>query len=624
MNLAWRYRIGLAAILAAAGLLFAPSLRFPFVWDDTAVIRDNPYIHSPVPAGIYFSPRYWKHLVPVSRSDYRPLQMLTLAALSRIGGRDPLCYRLANLALHLLAVALVFALARRLGAGKAASLLAAAFFAFHPVHVETIAGARNLSELMASNLLLAALVFFPRPERSGSRAAAFFLFAAALLYKENALILPPLLTILVLAGPGRSAGIRAAIFQTFPFWILALGAGVGKLLISPGPALSGPPPAHFIAGAARLMVINARLLLLPLRFRTLYHFPQPESWAEPVWFFSLAGAVILAAAVAAAKKNRRLFPLLLCLAVSLLPSLYRLGSAGRVVAEQRLYFPSFFFCLAAAVAIDGLRISSGGRPSPAGCLGWLACIPLVVLTAGYLRTWRDEISLWRRVTGAEPRAAIAVNNLAIALFRTGDEEAARREWERARELDPDLAEAHTNLGILAGRENLWEEAAAHFRDALAAEHSHHPAAVYLAQARRKMGRYRAAAEILRGVLEDNPAHAQAAHELAVVLERMGEVEEAEELYRKAAGLNPEYSAPLRGLAALHSRNGEFDLAVRAARAAIAREPGRPRGYIALANIHIARGRLEEAREVLREGELSCPDDWGLKSRRLAIDSLAPE
>jgi protein O-mannosyl-transferase len=332
-----RYRIGLAAILAAAGLLFAPSLRFPFIWDDTAVVRDNPFIHTPGPAGIYFNPRYWKSLVPVSRSDYRPLQMLTLAAISRVGGRDPFPYRAVNLALHFLATIMVFILGQRLGAGRAAALLASAFFAFHPVHVETIVGARNLAELMASVLLFSTLFFFPRGDGRGRGVVSFLLFAAALLYKENALILPPLLTILVMTGPGGFRKNQAALVKTLPFWILAVAAGIGKMIISPGPALSGPLPAsHLIAGASRLLVTSARLVILPVRLRVLYHFPRPESWAQPVWFFSLAGAIILAGILVAARKHRLLFSLLLCLGVSLLPSLYRLGSAGRVVAEQRL------------------------------------------------------------------------------------------------------------------------------------------------------------------------------------------------------------------------------------------------------------------------------------------------
>lgn len=613
----------MAALLAAAGFLFVPVLRFPFTWDDTAVVRDNPYIQLPAPAGLYFQPGYWRNLVPVSRSDYRPLQMLTLAALARIGGRDPLGYRAANLALHLLAVTLVFILGRRMGAGETASLLAAALFAFHPVHVETIAGARNIAELAASVLLLSALISFFFGGGNRSRAFSFLFFAAALLYKENALIFPPLLSALILAGPGCRKN-RSALLATLPFWILAAGAGVAKLLLSSGTSLPGPFPAsHLAAGAARLMVTSVRLLVFPIRLRVLYHFPRPESWAQPVWFFSLAGAVLLAGMLAAARRNRPLFPLLLGLAVTLLPSLYRLGSAGRVVAEQRLYFPSFFFCLAAAVSIRrAAAAGSARRGAVIGLLGWLACLSLFGLTGSYLRIWRGELPLWRRVTALTPRAGIAYNNLGIALFRGGDREAARRQWERALEVDPFLAEAYTNLGVLAGRDGNWAEAAGYFQDALGAEPSHRTAGVYLAQAWRRLGRYEAAADLLGEILEENPFHSEALNEQAIILERTGKREEAANLYRKAAAINPEYAAPLRNLAELYLKLGDFERALEAGREAVERESGHPQGYVTLANIYIAQGRLDEARNVLEAGEFRRPGDWRIRSRRLALESLS--
>lgn len=626
MSPAARDRIVLAAVLAAAGLLFASSLQFPFVWDDTAVIRDNPFIHSPVGAGIFFSPRYWKNLIPVSRFDYRPLQMLTLAAISRVGGQDPLYYRTVNLALHLLATLLLFILAGRLGAGRTASLLAAAFFAFHPVHVETVVGARNLSELMTSVLLCSALIVFPCGPGRGSLIAAGLLFGAALLYKESALILPLLLVILVPAKPGGIRNGRAARLKTIPFWLLAAGAGIAKTLLSSGSAVSSSLPAtHFLAGAARLQVINLRLLFFPAPLRVLYHFPPLTSLAEPVWFFSLAGVVLLAGILLATRKDRLLFALLLGLAGSLLPSLYRLGSPGRIVAEQRLYLPSFFFCLAAAVLIERAGAGGGARRRTAIRLsGWLICLPLIGLTGDYLSDWRDEIPLWNRVTVLSPRAGIAFNNLGIALSRAGDSGGAERNWERALKIAPGLPEAHTNLGILRGREGRWEDAADHFRAALEADRSHHPAALYLAQTYRQMGRDEEAADLLRGILEENPDHAAAANELAIVLERMGQTEEAEELYREAASLNPQYAAPLRNLAALYGERGEFERALAAGREAVEKRPDQPRGYVTLSGIYIKLGRLEEARKVLSDGARRHPDDWRIKSRLLALDSAAPE
>ncbi len=620
-----RCRIGLALILAGSGLLFAPSLRFPFLWDDTAVVRDNPYLHSPTPAGLFFQPHFWQQLLPVSRFDYRPLQMLTLSAISRIGGRDPFPYRTANLALHLLVSLLVFFASRRLGAGKNAALLAAAFFAFHPIHVETVVCARNISELMTAGLLLAALIIFLRPEKQ-LRWLALILFAAALLYKESALIFPLLLTVLVISPYRKKGAGKTGPAATIPFWVLAAVGGAAKIFLSSGPPLSRSLPFyHLPAGVGRLLITNLRLLAFPARLRVLYHFPVPETWAEPAWFLSLAGLVLLAGILIAGRRDRLVFPLLLALGVGLLPALSRVGQDGRTVAEQRLYLPSFFFCLAAAVLVERVRTGGGERRRRAvGLTAGALCVFLAALTGNYLRAWRDELPLWRWVTAREPRAAIAFNNLAIALSRAGDSEGARENLRRALQADPHLPEAHTNLGIFRAREGRWEQAAGSFRAARAAEPSHHPASLYLGQAYLRLGRVEEAAGVLEQILEENPRHFEAANELAIALERLGRREEAAALYRAAAGLNPEYAAPLRNLAELYRETGEFERALEAGREAVAKRPDQPRGYVILANIHIARGQWREAKEVLTAGARRHPEDWGIRSRLLALEAAPPE
>ncbi len=624
MSFSWRYAIGLTLILILAGALFFSSLHYPFVWDDTAVVRDNPFIHSSTPAGTYFTPRYWANLVPVSRNDYRPLQMLTLAGLARFGGPEPFYFRGFNFALHLLTVVLVFLLGRRLGVGPEVSLLAAALFAFHPIHVETIIGARNLAEQMATVLLFAALLCFLRRKTAG-RVAAFFLFAAALLYKENALVFPPLLLILSADGRRKEQSFRSVLIPTLPFWLLAAVGGIGKLILSSGSSFSAPQPLpHLAAGASRLLVISLRLLTFPFPLRVLYHFPRPESWSEPAWFFSLAAVILLAGALVAARKSPLLFSLGLCLTISLLPSIYRLHSPGRIVAEQRLYLPSFFFLLITAILIGRIGTKSGRGETAVWLTGWLLCLPLLVLTGDYLRDWNNELRLWNRVTSLSPRAAIAFNNLGNALSRSGDAAGAQQAWEKARRLAPRLPESHTNLGILRGRERSWEEAVGHFQDALAIQPSHHPAALYLAQTYRKLRREEEAVVLLRGILEENPDQAPAANELAIILERRGQFSEAEQLYRQAAGANPGYAAPLRNLAELYQSRGEFEMALATARAALAKRPDQPRGYVVLAKIHIARGELDQAREVLTEAARRYPRDWRIKSRLLALDTARPE
>lgn len=627
MKPALRYRIALAAVLAATGALFAPALPYPFLWDDTAVVRDNPFLHRPVPAGLFFHPDYWERLLPVSGFDFRPLQMLTLSAVSRAGGRNPVYYRAVNLALHLLVSGMVFRLAARLGTGKAAALAAAAFFAFHPVQVETVISARNISELVNAVIFFLVLGLVSRPGKL-RLVSALLLYGAALLYKESALVFPALLTILLLF-PKETSDRRvrtAAVRRTIPFWLLAAAGGAGKILLSPGAAPAEALPLfHYPAGAAGLLAVNLRLLLLPVRLRAVYDFPPPESWAQPAWFLALAGAAGAFLILLRIRDDRPLFPLLICLAAAILPSLVRLGQDGRTVAEQRLYLPSVFFCLAAGILVVRAGIKSGGLRGRAGrAAGPLICLCLIFLHRDYLRQWRGELPFWQRVTAAEPRVAVAFNNLGIALLRSGDSDGALAAWRRALELEPRLPEALTNLGLQHLREGRWEEAGADFRAALEAEPYHHPAAIYLAQTYLRLGMTEPAARTLEKVLEENPWHAEAANELAIARERQGRREEAVGLYREAAGLDPEYAAPLRNLAELYREWGKPELALEAGREAVEKRPDQPRGYTVLAGALIALGRLEEAGEVLREGLRRHPGNREIRSRLLALQSAMPD
>ena len=79
---------------------------------------------------------------------------------------------------------------------------------------------------------------------------------------------------------------------------------------------------------------------------------------------------------------------------------------------------------------------------------------------------------------------------------------------------------------------------------------------------------------------------------------------------------------MRNLAALLGERGEFERARDAGREALERRPDQPGGYVTLGNIYIAWGRLEEAGKVLREGNRRHPGDWRIKSRLLALDSVA--
>ena len=175
------YYILLLVIILAAGILYSPSLHYPFVWDDKAVVQDNHYLRSPGTIGLFFQTSFWKNRVPVSRFDYRPFQMIVLSSISRLGGQEPFWFRSANILLHLLIIWFIWNLALRIGCERRTALFAAALFAFHPVHVEAVVNARNISELIMVALLLISLLLFLKKSSAVYRCFSSLFFLAALL-----------------------------------------------------------------------------------------------------------------------------------------------------------------------------------------------------------------------------------------------------------------------------------------------------------------------------------------------------------------------------------------------------------------------------------------------------------
>ncbi len=618
--------ISLALLLFLAGVLYSPSLNYPFIWDDIKVIRDNVFLRTSVPPTLFFQPRFWSQMVPISRVDYRPLQMLALKVVSLQAGSSPLPFRLTNIVVHLLITILVWLLAACFSPKNRFPFWAAAFFAFHPVHVEAVVNARNISELLVVAFMLGALLIFIRSSRWPATLLACLFFLLALLCKENALVFPFLLIAYITAWVDR--GHRSASFlRTLPFWLLFAASAAWKVILMAGGETGQDLPSfsHCTVGAAKLMVIYLRLLAFPLKLATLYPFSKPSIWTRPEWFLSL---VVISAVVTAGlsfwRKNR--FPawLLLSLLIALLPNLAKIGQIGRMVAEQRTYFASVFFCILLAYLFDRPAGSDRNRFSrialPAAAL---LCLLYVGLTREYLAAWKDTFTLWSRVTRLVPNSALGHNNLAISLHRQGRDEEAIREWQEAARLQPYHKEAHNNLGVLYRERGQWKKAAAEFKKSLKKNPSYHPAALNLAEVYLNLHQLDRAEEMVRKVLVERPCDSGAYNELAIVLEHQGEYLRAEEAYLKAAELNPESAMPLRNLVGLLQESGESARAIEVGEKAIERDPDNPAGYLALSRVYIAAGNFSEARALLGKAAELAPGNWEIKSRLWSLKSYAP-
>jgi hypothetical protein len=122
--------------LAAADLVlvtlaaYAPVWYAGFVWDDDQHVTENLTLRDLSGLG-----RLW--LEPRASPQYYPLTQSTYWAEYHLWGTDPLGYHLVNVLLHAAVALLLWLVLRRLAVPGA--FWAAALFAVHPVHVESVA-----------------------------------------------------------------------------------------------------------------------------------------------------------------------------------------------------------------------------------------------------------------------------------------------------------------------------------------------------------------------------------------------------------------------------------------------------------------------------------------------------
>ena len=124
------------AILAAllVGMVVAaygPALSAGFIWDDDDYVTKNPLLHT----SDGFE-RIW--LSMDAPSQYFPLVYTAFRIEYRLWALDPFGYHLINVLFHAANALLLWLLLRRLDVSGA--WFAAAVFALHPVHVESVGG----------------------------------------------------------------------------------------------------------------------------------------------------------------------------------------------------------------------------------------------------------------------------------------------------------------------------------------------------------------------------------------------------------------------------------------------------------------------------------------------------
>src|SRR6202050_2480167 len=147
--------LALAAITAA---VYSPAARLQFVnYDDDVYVYANPHVTSGLS---WNNAKYAFH--SRDRANYNPLTWISYQLDISLFGTNPEPMHFENLLIHTLNTALLFLLLRQATSDIRPSILAAAIFGLHPLHVESVAWISERKDLLSSLFLLLATLAYLR------------------------------------------------------------------------------------------------------------------------------------------------------------------------------------------------------------------------------------------------------------------------------------------------------------------------------------------------------------------------------------------------------------------------------------------------------------------------------
>ena len=551
--------LGLLLFLAVV-VAYSPVWWAGYIWDDDAVITSNPVIVGPL--GL-------KEIWTTSAADICPLTLSTFWLEHKLWGLDPLPYHLVNVFMHGACALVLWRLLRDLLVPGA--WLGAAFWALHPVQVESVAWVTEMKNTESALFFLLAILYFVKSLRNTANGlyALTLLFAAlAIASKSSTVILPVVLCLCAWWVEGRwdwrniakvapillmsiTAGIVTMWTQQLggasdPLWSRSwperlAGAGdaiwfyLGKL-VWPYPLLTLYP--HWQINAANRLSYLPLLAVVILLF-VLWRWC--ESWSRP-WYFAFAYFVVALAPVLGLLENY----------------IFRYS----VVFDHLQYLASMGPLALAAAGL--VRFVNRVVPGKSAVHSALAAAVLVVFgLLSWCQAWvyENKVTLWTHTLAGNPYCDVAYNNLGILCDQNGQEDQAIEDYRKALTINPNYPEAHFNLGLILNRRGQAEEAMGEYQRAVDIYPDYLDAQNNLAILLLQKGHMDEAIAHYRQVLEIIPDDVEAHANLGVVFAEKGQDAEASVEFQKALRLAPNHAAANGNFGNFLLKHGQIDQAI---------------------------------------------------------------
>ncbi|MCP4784877.1 MAG: tetratricopeptide repeat protein [Fuerstiella sp.] len=537
---------------------YSPAMQAGFIWDDDDHITLNKTLHES--NGLR---RIW--LEPTSIPQYYPLVHTVFRIEYSFWQLDAQPYHVTNIVIHALSVLLLWSLLRRLRIPGA--WMAAAVFAVHPVHVESVAWITERKNLMSCFFYLASANIFLRwygvTEDSALQGknyvwygVSLLLFLCAILSKTVAGSLPAALLLVIYWKRGRTTARDIAF--VVPMFVMAAPLGLTTAWLERHHV--GAMGADWDYSTSERLLIAGRAawfysfkLIWPVNLTFIYPRWQLDTGNLIQWLYPGGVAVLLVVLWSSRKRIGR-GPIVAALFFggTLFPALgfFNVFPMRYSFVADHFQYPASIGLIVLLVAGGRTMVAASGRLKNLATISAVAVLSILAsLCWQRCHVYRDIEQLWTDTISRNPDCWMARANLADEHVRQGRLYSALKQYQIAwqqlgtsglREA-PEFTRIQNNWGMTLGSLNRSPEAIPHFQMAIRHAPDNVLAHANLGNCMEIMQQFNEAKSNYQRALRINPNSSIAHGHLGRLLLLQGETGRATTHLQTAVRLDPDHN-----------------------------------------------------------------------------------
>ncbi len=523
------------------------------------------------------------------------------------------------------------------------SVLAAALFALHPLHVESVAWVSERKDVLSGLFFLLTLGAYtiyveklrardkghPQAGLSASvgNGPLFYYLLSLLFFTLGLMSKPMLVTLpfvlvlvdywplgrlrrpafggLVLEQPGtppsggspekRRPALRGLVLEKLPFLALSLASSVVTFLAQrKGGAVSTVLPLDARIGNAVISYVRyLAKMLWPAKLSVLYphpgHWPLAKVVAAACFLALTTGAVVFLA-----RRRPALATGWFWFLGMLVPVIGLVQVGIQSMADRYMYLPMIGLLVMLLWNLPDVVPLRPWRVPALGLAAVLALVACATLSVRQVRFWHDSEALFGRAVKVTDRNYLAYNNLGFYLSRQGKAAEAMENYRRSLEINTNYEDALNNIGYALAGEKKYDEAIGYYLAALRIRPNHPEVHNNLGNAVSELGRLDEAIQHYLATLAQRPEHADAHNNLGVALAMKGQLDEAIVHFRAAIRFKPNDASAHGNLGNALAVQHKLDGAIQEYAQALRLKPDDAQTHNNLGNALAGQGKFDQA------------------------------